>query len=179
MAFPTLVNELDAVAAVTRSFFEVVPARYAKYCALNASIAAHALRRLGVKCDVVPCQVVCSLPDGRNTVVGFVGTGSPEGRWDGHAICASDTWFIDAALSHLRDAFGIEAPAVVAGRRVDFASQAIARHDLSPTHRVWWHHPPQGFDATPPPQIPQLVRGFGDALYEKARSEFPVTASPS
>jgi hypothetical protein len=176
MAPPSPERELAAVAAVTRSFFTVVPARYSKYCALNASIAAHALHRLGVACEVVPCQVVCSLPNGVNTVVGFVGAAHGADRWDGHAICASGSWFIDAALSHLSDEFRIEAPAIVAGRRVTFVSQAIARHDLSPTHRVWWHHPPHGFDATPPPQNPQLVHGFGDALFEKARRELLAAA---
>src|SRR3569832_2678095 len=169
MAVECSQQELEAVDAVTRSFFDVVPAPYRKYCARNANIAAHALRRLGVAGDVVPCQLVCVLPEGKNAVVGFVGADAAVGRWDGHAICASRTWFIDAAVSHLSDEFGIDAPAVIAGRRVDFTSQAIARHDLNATQRLWWYSPPPGFDPTPPPQLPNLVKSFGDALYDKAR----------
>jgi hypothetical protein len=114
------------------------------------------------------CQLWYAAPD-RNHVIGFVHRQSARDKWDGHVICATRRWYMDAAVKHLERDIGVRVPHVIAGERFGIPSQAIARFDLSTTERIWWYHPPAG--ATAAPREPAtLVDGLADALFTKIRA---------
>jgi hypothetical protein len=146
--------EEKAFSALAHSFYESIPLGYQTYCALTAQVACLVLQRLGIVCKLLPCQLWYAGPD-RNCVVGFVGNAVPH-KWDGHVICASNRFFIDAATRHLDREFGIPIPAVISGGRFELPTQAIARYDFRPSERVWWYHAPANASA-PPQEPPELV----------------------
>lgn len=158
--------EEQAFTALALSFYESVPLEYQTYCALTAQVACLVLQRLGIGCKLLPCQLWYAGPD-RNCVIGFVGNAVPD-KWDGHVICASNRFFIDAATRHLDREFGISIPPVISGGCFELPTQAIARVDLRPSERVWWYHPPANASA-PPQEPPELVDRLAASLLPRVQ----------
>lgn len=174
----TLERQLDAVAVLGENFYQVVPEDLKTFCSVASRIAVHAMRRAGVACELLPCQMWYAEP-GRNIVVGFTGKQpAARGKWDGHVMCAGEGWFLDAAVHHLRAEFGVPVPRLIGGRRFTFRSQAIARFDLNSSARVWWHHPPTDLDSTPPQEPEALVSHYGNLLGDRLMAHLRESAAP-
>lgn len=173
LANPIAPEEVRILNAATRSFYDAVPLQFERHCALNSTVLAGVMRRLGVACGLVPCQLWYAGP-AYNHIVGFVGSHATDGIWDGHVVCASDSWFIDAAVHHMERDAGIKVPRIIAGRRFNVRSNAIARHDLSPAERLWWLNPPPGADTTPPQEPPDLVEQLTDAVHVEAKKRLQL-----
>lgn len=163
----TLAQELEAVASMAENFYRVVPEDLKTFCSVVSRIAVHAMGRVGIACELLPCQMWYADP-GRNIVVGFTGQERAlPGKWDGHVMCAGEGWYIDAAVHHLRAEFGLPVPRLIGGRRFTLRSQAIARFDVGTTAHIWWHHAPSDVDSTPPEEPRDLVRHYGDLLADR------------
>jgi len=149
-------------------FFDVVPAEFSTHCAFTSAVSQSVLRRFGLPCQQVPCQVWHVAPDG-NCIVGFMVKDPAQPRrvgkrWDGHAICVTAHWIIDAALSHFTRAFGLEVPQVVVQPRFTVPAQAISRFDLNETEHLWWYNPPPNVDTAIPLEPPDIVERHAAAL---------------
>jgi hypothetical protein len=169
-------GEGGAIKALAHHFYSVVPFHLNICCALTARVSVAALQRCGIEARLLPCQLWYTAPR-QNYIVGFYEQErSVSGWWDGHVICATDGWFIDAAVRHLRNGVGVEVPDILGGPRFKLRAQAIARWDRNDTERVWWHHPPPGVDPTPPEESPTLIAGFADALAARMQEHLQVAA---
>ncbi len=154
------------VQALAHAFYQVVPHDLSTYCSLTSRISQAALSLLGIRASLLPCQVWLSVP-GNNYVVGFLGNQPRAGKWDGHVVCSVGDWFIDAALHHFKNEFDQDTPAVVAARKFQARTLAIARVDLSATHRLVWMAPPPGVDPSPPDEPHELVARYSQALADR------------
>jgi len=163
-------EEARILDVLANTFYSVVPSRLQTYCAATSAIAVRALRSFGMACDLLPCQLWYTAP-GRNIVIGFLGHEARPHVWDGHVICAGKGWYVDAAVHHLKAQFDVPAPRLIGGLRFDVPTQAIARHDLSPTERIWWHHAPTGVDATPPAEPEAVVNHHAGLLVAAMRQQ--------
>ncbi len=171
-ASPLDASQAGQVQALAHAFYEVVPAHLRTYCSLTSRIAQATLARLGIPATLTPCQVWLSVP-GNNYVIGFLGNQPRAGKWDGHVVCSAGDWFVDAALHHFKLEFGQDTPAVVASRKFQARTLAIARVDLSATDRLVWMAPPAGIDATPPAEPPELVAQYSGLLADRLAAGQP------
>ncbi len=152
-----LLNELGEL------FYEVVPEQYQTFCATTSSIAVHVLQYFAIKARLLPCQVWYTTPD-QNYVVGFVGRPQALNKWDGHVVCECGDFFIDTALRNFHRDFGLNVPRVVINNKFNMTAQPISRVNLSETHRIWWHRPPENSDLTIPETPPEFISQYATQL---------------
>lgn len=155
---------------LARIFYQVVPTQYSTYCALTSRISRRVLSLLNIPAELMACQVWAT-KDGKNHVVGFTGTKDPN-RWDGHVICVTQQYLIDAALHHFRQDFGLEVPAVITRQRILMPSQIISRIDLSNHILMQWLHPPPGAHIEVPIQSLEIIEEFAQRLVPLIRSQW-------
>ena len=166
---PKLEREQALIDALARAYFQVVDLQYRTACMLTATVSCAVLRHFGLDAQVAPCQVWCSLPH-HNYVVGFVGNAPKDGKWDGHVVCTTDQFLIDAALFHFPKEFGLETPWVAVVQRISVPSQMIARHELAADQTLKWLYPPPDSD-THYPEVPQtLVQELAGKLVERLQA---------
>ena len=82
---------------LTNQFYEVVPLKLSTFCAVDSIIARGVLNDFGIEATLYVCQMRHYSSKGIYAV-GFVGDELPQGQWNGHVICKTQNWFIDAAL---------------------------------------------------------------------------------
>ena len=124
-------------------FYDVVPQERATYCVKDSAICVRVLKHFGVHAEIQNCQLWC-LTNDQNYAIGFLGKPPTEGKWDGHAICRTKSFFVDCASFHLKTQFNIEVPLVIVGRIFQIPSQIIARCDLpNDSHLLWLYPPPR------------------------------------
>ena len=150
-------------------FYRVVPLEFRTYCSLTTAISRAVLSELGIKSKAVPCQLWCATED-HNFVVGFLGKKEQVGKWDGHVICSTGGWFIDAALHHFASDFGIEVPSVAVVRRFTAQTQVIGRLDLKDQKTLWWHSPPVDARSRAPKEPQELVSEYAKKLVRELES---------
>jgi hypothetical protein len=164
--------EAQAFEALASCFYDAVPLEFRACAPLAAAVARETLLREGIVANVLACQFRYSGPDCEQ-VVGFTGRDAGHDCWDGHAICATRTHFIDAAVPDLPTQGGERLPRVMAGSRLALRSagqsQAIARSDLSAIGQLTWHYPPAGADTRLPSQINVLVQCLAGVLHGRLR----------
>jgi hypothetical protein len=138
------------------SFYELIDTQYATFCSLTSRLAYTALSRAGVEAELIPCQLL-GLQDTRGLLVGFQGHLKREGKWDGHVVCGTRHWIVDAAISHLRREAGLNVPLVALARRLTVPSQLIAlKTDPRNNFTLLWSAPPEGADIQLPDQPVEL-----------------------
>jgi hypothetical protein len=152
-----------AVHRLAALLFEVVPKKYATYCAVTSTVVAGVLRNLGFAAELAPCQL-WHVTQSQNHVVGFVGKGSRPGRWDGHVVCITPSLLIDSALCNLERDFSLPVPWIAIAPRFIGPTQVMARLNLNTERRLWWHRAPDGVDTTVPSEPPDLIDGWVDRL---------------
>jgi len=135
-------REIEILNRLSQHYFSVLPAEYRTYCSLTAEVSRRVLLQHGIRAVLMPCQVWHSRPSGTHHVVGFVGRGSSAAKWDGHVVCATPGFIIDAALHHFEREFQLPVPPVVVASRNQLSSQSIAVTTLSTGDTLLWLNPP-------------------------------------
>jgi len=161
----------ELIAQVGAEFFNVLPGDYKTYCSLTARICQFALQCLGVRSELKPCQL-WHLGPSTNFVIGFAGHEKREGKWDGHVVCASGEFIVDATVSHIARAFGLSVPDVIVGRRFEVPSRIFCRARLSDTESLMWVEPPRKFNPVPPVQPQAIIEQYGKLLADRVRCGF-------
>jgi hypothetical protein len=92
----------------------------------------------------------------------------PKTQWNGHAICTSDGYLFDAALSHCKK-YVDDIPESLATPLAPPFATAIARAtlDLRTNTALWWLPPPAGFDTALPDEPEDLIEGYAERLFQR------------
>ena len=168
----TAQNQVDIEELCRRiqdDFFNIVPSNYKTYCSFNSRICVYALRSLGVRAILKPCQLWHAGKDS-SVVIGFLGNRPTKNKWDGHVICQAGSWFIDAAVSHFSSEFSLKVPEIIVGKCFDLPSRVIARTYISSQESLWWIDPPNESRRNPPVEPRELVEKYGTLLADRVRS---------
>lgn len=148
------------------AIYEVVPLQYRTFCSFTAAISQSVLDHFSIPSRLLACQMWYCTSD-RNYVVGFVGAKPIQDKWDGHVVCCTEGYFIDAATFHFSREFGLDVPSVVTGETFKLPAQIISRANLSNGSSLWWFHPPSGADQDIPMPPPEPVREYSRKLIER------------
>ena len=147
-------------------FYDVVPLERATYCVKDSAICVRVLKNFGVHAEIQNCQLWC-LTNDQNYAIGFLGKPPTEGKWDGHAICQTKSFFIDCASYHFKTQFNIEVPHVIVGQTFQIPSQIIARYDLSnDSHLLWLYPPPRSPKKQPIHPLTQ-IQNYSDEIIRR------------
>lgn len=146
-------------------FYDIVPEKYKTYCVLVSSITKFAIQANGLSADLIPCQVWYTNAE-TNYAIGFTGV-DKQGKWDGHVICSSHGYFIDASTSQLKIKDS-KVPEIVFGPLMPKFSSVLARYSIDRERSVWWH-PVSKFRSmeTIPTEPYELVSSYGKLLAER------------
>lgn len=166
MDYPAFTHR-DIITTLATTFFNVVPAQYRTYCALNSLICQAALKHFGIASRVIPTEVWYA--DATHSYfIGVVTGQQPPNKWAGHAICIADGWLIDAALHHFRKEYGCNnVPDIAALPTFGIASNMISRLSLGTAERIWWCHPPHDAEITIPNEPADVVALYGGELAKR------------
>lgn len=151
------------LACIVRDYFKVIDRAHQTYCLLNSQVIQATLARFGVTSSLVPCQLL-GMTDNSLFFVGFVGRSSAT-RWDGHAVCITDEWCIDAAVSHVRIEGKMDVPSAVMAPRVQGPKTRLLAH--LPLHngvRLQWLEPPSCAEPSVPHEPTSVVDAMATAL---------------
>jgi hypothetical protein len=159
----------EILVRLCNGFYEVVPATYQTYCVLTASICQRVLRHFGVGANVVPCQLWWAGPD-QNFVLGFCND-EPGELWDGHVVCMTQGWVIDAALRHIQESIGAVVPSILLSRAFGISSNVISRFNLNGQAWLWWHRPPSDRRIVIPREPEELIVRYADELISRIQSD--------
>ena len=157
--------EKNILEKLTSHFFEVVPLELSTFCAVDSKIACAVLNQFGIEASLYACQMRHYSSKGIYAV-GFVGDKLPQGQWNGHVICKTKNWFIDAALFTFKKKFNLEVPLVVGIRADDFEQQQFAHQSLSDGSEIKWFQAPEGFDKSIPDEPQEIIQKYADELIE-------------
>ena len=104
--------EKNILEKLTNHFFEVMPLELSTFCAVNSRIACEVLKHFDMEATLYACQVRHYSSKGI-FAVGFVEGKLAPSQWNGHVICKTRNWFLDASIYTLSKNFQIEVPLVV------------------------------------------------------------------
>jgi hypothetical protein len=150
-------------------FYDIVPEKYKTYCVLVSSIAKFAIQANGLNAKLTACQVWYTNAE-TNYAIGFTGVDKP-GKWDGHVICSSNGYFIDASTSQLKIKDS-EVPEIVFGPLMPKFSTVLARYSIDRERSVWWHQVSKLRSIEAIPTEPhELVSSYGKLLAERIQAE--------
>ena len=90
-----------------------------------------------------------------------------KGQWNGHVICKSEDFFIDAALFTFKKQFNLEVPLIVGLRANDFEQQQFAHYSLSDGCELKWFQAPDGFDESIPTEPFEIIEKYTQELVRK------------
>ena len=163
--------EKNILEKLTNHFFEVVPLELSTFCAVDSKIACAVLNQFGIEASLYVCQMRHYSSKGIYAV-GFVGDKLPQGQWDGHVICKTKNWFIDAALFTFKKNFKVEVPLVVGIRADDFEQHQFAHHSLIDGSEIKWFQAPKNFDLTIPEEPQEIIQKYTDELIKIIEIKF-------
>ena len=149
-------NPKEIFEKLVNQFFELVPLELSTFCALNTRISCAVLNHFGIEASPYVCQVRHYSSKGIYNL-GFGGYKFAQGQWDGHVICKSENFFIDAALFTFKKKFNLEVPLVVGIRADDFEQQQFAHYSLSDGSELKWFQAPDGFDKSIPDEPSSIL----------------------
>lgn len=161
---PKAEHEAHLLSTLAARYFAVIPQQYRTYCSLTAEVSRRVLKHFGVEASLLPCQVWCSSTNGEHHVVGFVGRGSTATKWDGHVVCITNAYVLDASLHHFEREFSVPVPAVLAVQRTRLTSQSIAVATLAGGQTLLWLQPPHSGSVRIPKAPTELVNELAQKL---------------
>ena len=147
---------------LVNQFFEAVPLGLSTFCALNTKICCAVLNHFGIEASSYVCQVRHYSSKGIYGV-GFTGY-KAQGQWDGHVICKSENFFIDAALFTFKKRLNLEVPLVVGIRADNFEHQQFAHYSLSDGSGLKWFQAPDGFEKSIPDEPFKIIEKYTQEL---------------
>jgi len=121
------------------------------------------LKHFGFEATLYACQVRHYSSNG-TYAVGFVEGKLATSQWNGHVICKTKNWFIDAALFTFKKNFKVEVPLVVGIRAGDFEQHQFAQYDLDDGSVLRWFQVPDNFDSTIPDEPIEIIQKYADEL---------------
>ena len=151
---------------LTNQFYEVVPLELSTFCAVDSKIACAVLNHFGIEAALYVCQMRHYSSKGIYAV-GFVGDKLPQGQWNGHVICKTQNWFIDAALFTLKKKFNLEVPLTVGIRADNFEQHEFAHYILSDGSELKWFQAPDGFDKSIPDEPFEIIQKYTQELVNR------------
>lgn len=151
---------------LTNQFYEVVPLELSTFCAVDSKIACAVLNHFGIEATLYVCQMRHYSSKGIYAV-GFVGDKLPQGQWDGHVICKTQNWFIDAALFTFKKKFNLEFPLAVGIRADNFEQHEFAHYILSDGSELKWFQAPDGFDKSIPDEPSEIIKKYTQKLVSR------------
>ena len=156
----------DIFKKLTNQFFDVVPLELCTFCVVNTKICCDVLNHFGIEASSYVCQVRhYSSKEVHN--LGFVGHKLAKGQWNGHVICKSEDFFIDAALFTFKKQFNLEVPLIVGLRANDFEQQQFAHYSLSDGCELKWFQAPDGFDESLPTEPFEIISKYTQELVRR------------
>ena len=155
--------EKNILKKLEQYFYDVVPLQLKTYCVVDSQIACQVLNHFDMKATLYPCQMR-HYSDKGIYAVGFVEGKIPATQWNGHVICKTQNWFLDASLFTLSKNFQIEVPLVLDIRADDFEMQEFAHHNLSDGSVLKWFQAPENFDPKIPDEPQEIIRKYAQDL---------------
>jgi len=155
--------EKNILKKLEQHFYDVVPLQLETYCVVVSSIACEVLKHFGIGSTLYACQVRHYSSKGI-FAVGFVENKLAPSQWNGHVICKTRNWFLDASLYTLSKNFQIEVPLVVKVRAYDFEKQEFAHHNLSDGSVIRWFQAPENFDPKIPEEPEEIIQKYAKEL---------------
>ena len=151
---------------LTNQFYEVVPLELSTFCAADSKIACAVLNHFGIEATLYVCQMQHNSSNGIYAV-GFVGDALPQGQWNGHVICKTKNWFIDAALFTFKKKFNLEVPLIIGIKADDFEQYQFAHYNLSDGSELKWFQAPVGFDKSIPGEPFEIIQKYTQELVKR------------
>ena len=151
--------EKNILKKLQQHFYDVVPPHLKTYCVVDSQIACQVLNRFNIEAILYPCQMRHYSSKGIYAV-GFVEEKIPSTQWNGHVICKTQNWFLDAALYTLSKNFQIEVPLVLGIRADDFEKQEFAHYNLSDGSVLRWFQPPKYFESKIPEEPQEIIQKY-------------------
>ena len=163
-----MLNEFEKtiLEKLTNQFYEVVPLELSTFCAVDSKIACAVLNHFGIEATLYVCQMQHHSSKGIY-VVGFVGDKLPQGQWNGHVICKTQNWFIDAALFTFKKKFNLEVPLAVGIRADNFEQHQFAHYILSDGSELKWFQAPDGFYKSIPDEPLEIIKKYTQELVSR------------
>lgn len=172
-----IVPELKILEPLKAMYYEIVPLNFRTYCSLTAEISKAVLKHFGIESSLLPCQVWYDAPNNK-IAIGFIGNKPKPYKWDGHVVCMTESYLIDAALQSFNVEFGINVPAVAVCQKCPLPSQVVGLMDMNDKERLWWHHPPQGVDPAIPQESHELISEYSAKLIDRLMEQHIQQVSP-
>ena len=155
--------EKNILKKLEQHFYDVVPLELATYCAVDSRIACEVLKHFGFEATLYACQMRHYSSKGIYAV-GFFDGKLASSQWNGHVICKTKNWFLDAALYTFRKNFNIQIPYCISTRANDFEKQEFAQYDLDDGSVLRWFQVPENFDSTIPDEPQEIVQKYAEEL---------------
>lgn len=153
----------EVLREMTDVYYDELPEKFATYCVLTSQVTQEVLRHFDIASYLIPCQMWCATRS-RNYVIGYQGADARLGKWDGHIVCGTKDFLIDAAVSHFAVEFAIPVPRIVIAKRFDISSHTMARVDLADDNRLWWQDAPTVAGRYPTPEDLTLVKRLASGI---------------
>jgi len=151
---------------LTNQFYEVVPLELFTFCAVDSKISCAVLNHFGIEAKLYVCQMRHYSSKGIYAV-GFVGDELPQGQWNGHVICKTQNWFIDAALFTFKKKFNFQVPLALGIRADNFEQHQFAHYNLSDDSEIKWFQAPDGFDKSIPDEPFEIIQKYTQELVKR------------
>jgi hypothetical protein len=157
--------EKSILEKMTQHFFDVVPLELSTYCAVDSRIACAVLNHFEIPAELYACQMRHYSKNGIYAV-GFVGDKLASGQWNGHVVCKTKNWFLDAALYTFKKKFNLDVPLTVGIKADDFEQPQFAHHVLSDGSELKWFQVPDGFDKKIPDEPLEIIQKYSQSLIQ-------------
>ena len=162
--------EKNILKKLKQHFYDAVPPQLKTYCVVDSQIACQVLNHFDMEASLFPCQLR-HFSDKGIYVVGFFEGKIPPTQWNGHVICKTQNWFLDASLFTLSKNFQIEVPLVLDIRADDFHKQEFAHHNLSDGSVLKWFQPPENFDSRIPEEPQEIIEKYAKKLIKMIEAD--------
>ena len=155
--------EKNILKKLEQHFYDVVPHQLKTYCVVDSQIACQVLNHFDMEASLYPCQMRHYSAKGIYAV-GFVEGKIPPSQWNGHVICKTQNWFLDASLFTLSKNFQVEVPLAICAKAIDFKNYKFARYDLVDGSVLRWFQAPENFDLKIPDEPKVIVQKYADEI---------------
>ena len=162
--------EKNILKKLQQHFYDVVPPQLKTYCVVDSQIACQVLTHFDMETSLYLCQMRHYSSKGIYAV-GFVEEKITSTQWNGHVICKTQNWFLDASLFTFSKNFQIEVPLVVGIRADDFEKQEFAHHNLSDGSVLKWFQPPENFDSRIPEEPQEIIDKYAEDLIKMIEAD--------
>ena len=157
--------ELNILKKLEQHFYNVVPLDLATYCVLNSRIACEVLNHFHMEAILRTCQVRHYSTKGVYAI-GFVKNELAADKWNGHAICKTKNWFVDASLFTFNKIFKLKTPLIVGATQGDFSEGQFSQYELNDGSVLKWFEIPEKIDEKIPEEPLEIIQKYAEKIIE-------------